>query len=42
MILTFDPGVTSTAAGVTALEGSVTMLGDLWLAADLDMRDANL
>lgn len=41
-MLTFDPEVASTAAEVTALEDSVTMLGDLWLAADLDMRDSNL
>lgn len=42
LILTFDPEVASTAAEVTALEDSVTMLGDLWLAADLDMRASNL
>lgn len=41
-MLTFDPEVTSTAAEVAALEDSVTMLGDLWLAADLDIRDSNL
>lgn len=41
-MLTFDPEVTSTAAAATALEDSVTMLGDLWLAADLDIRDSIL
>lgn len=40
--LTFDPEVVSTAAEVTALEDSVTMRGDLWLAADLDIWDCIL
>lgn len=41
-MLTFDPDVASKAAEVTALDDSVTMLGDLWSAADLDIRDSSL
>lgn len=40
--LTFEPEAPSAAAEVTAWDDSVTMLGDLWLAADLDMRACNL
>lgn len=41
-MLTFDPAVTSTAPEDTALGDSVTMPGDLWLAADLDMGESIL
>lgn len=36
--LTFDPEGASATAVATVLCGSLTILGDLWLASDLDME----
>lgn len=41
-MLTFDPDMASPAPEVTALGDSVTIIGDLELAADLDMGDSIL
>lgn len=40
--LTFDPEGTSATAVGTVLCGSLTILGDLWLASDLDMEASML
>lgn len=42
MMLTFDPNMGSPAPEVTTLGDSVTIIGDLELAADLDMEDSIL
>lgn len=41
-MLTFDPDMASPPPEVTALGDSVTIMGDLELAADLDMGDCIL
>lgn len=37
-VLTFDPEAVSAATTGTVLCGSLTIIGDLWLASDLDME----